>query len=261
MATEIIAEPRIGIRKAKDHIVAIGGGSGDGDAHRAVFGHLIDYRLQEATDGAARGVATVAGNFIDKPAFVSDWHVHNCGMQIAIVLSGSLALGLADDLHVRAHAGEIMFIPGGVVHTALAPSADYQVLELTFPGEFGTTETDVPPAGSGSQARVWGPSAATRTEVAGGLEFFVYPVEASYADRYDLRRIWRSRVLPFAPTVRVHDDKVRLLVVTQGWIESGEAAEPDRLEKGDILVVPPGTERHDVAVSDDFEAIEVRILQ
>jgi quercetin dioxygenase-like cupin family protein len=68
-------------------------------------------------------------------------------------------------------------------------------------------------------------------------------------------------VTPFVPAVRIHDDTLRLLVVMQGWIESGDAATTDRLEKGDILVVPPGTERRDAAVSDDFEAIEIRVLQ
>lgn len=259
MATDVMTQAPILIRKAEDHIVAIGGGSGE--AHRAVFGHIIDFGLPQATDGAVRGVATVAGNFEDKPAFVSDWHVHNCGMQIAIVLSGSLGLGLAEDLHVRAHAGDIMFIPGGVVHTALAPSADYQVLEVTFPGDFGTTETDAPSAGTKSDARVWGCSSATRVEVAEGLEYFAYPVEEAYAGSYALRRVWRSRVKPFIAGARAHDDKMYILVVTQGWIESGDGLGVERLDRGDMLIVRAGAERRDLAVSDDFEAVEIRVLQ
>jgi len=259
LATDMVTGTPVIIRRAKDHLVAIGGGSGE--AHRAVFGHIVDFELPQVTDGAVRGVATVAGNFEDKPAFVSDWHVHNCGMQIAIVLKGSLGLGLAEDLHVRAHAGDIMFIPGGVVHTALAPSADYQVLEVTFPGEFGTTETDAPVAGTPSEARVWGCSSAKRVEISDGLEHFAYPVEEAYAGSYALRRIWRSRVTPFKPATSTHADKMHVLVVTKGWIESGDDRASERLDQGDMLVVGPGAERRDLAVSDDFEAVEIRVLQ
>ena len=55
-------------------------------------------------------------------------------------------------------------------------------------------------------------------------------------------------------------DKYRMTIVTQGWREIELEGQRQRAGPGDLLVVPGGAECRDVAISDDYEAVEVRLL-
>ena len=173
-----------------------------GQAHRSAAGRMVDYRLQEVTDNEARAISTVPGQFVDKPAFGSPWHYHDCDLQVAVVLEGSIELGYLADTYARAVKGDILFIPGHVLHDVSAPSADYQVAEITFPGTFGTTEAAMPAPGQPTAAATFSPSDAVRTGVENGVIDYAYPVAQDYRGTFDVRRQMRSRVDAFAPAAR-----------------------------------------------------------
>lgn len=256
MATMTAA--RAVLRKAADFTIEMP--HQPGQAHRSAAGRMVDYRLQEVTDNEARAISTVLGQFVDKPAFGSPWHYHDCDLQVAVVLEGSIELGYLADTYARAVKGDILFIPGHVMHDVSAPSADYQVAEITFPGTFGTTEAAMPAPGQPTAAATFSPSNAVRTGVENGVIDYAYPVAPDYHGKFDVRRKMRSRVDAFSPAARTHGDRYRMTILTQGWCEIELDGQRERAGPGDLLVVPGRSKWRDLAVSDDYEAVEVRLL-
>jgi quercetin dioxygenase-like cupin family protein len=262
MATNLAPEPlggtKVALRKAADFRVEMP--HQPGQAHRSAAGWMIDYKLQELTGNQARAISTVPDQFVDKPGFASPWHYHDCELQVAIVLEGSIELGYQAERYARAIKGDVLFIPGNVPHDVSGPSADYQVAEITFPGSFGTVEIDMPAPGAPTTAATLGPRDATRVGVVEGIVEYLYPVSAALADRFAIVRQLRSRVDAFVPSTRGHGDRYRITMVTQGWRDIEIDGGRQRAEVGDLLVVPGGSEYRDVAASDDYAAVEVRML-
>lgn len=257
MATVTDIRPGVLIRKAEDHTIDMP--HQPGQAHRSAAGKTIDYRLQEITGGKARAISTVPGMFEDKPAFGSPWHYHDCDLQVAFVLEGSIELGYRGETYARAGKGDILFIPGHVLHDVSCPSADYQVAEITFPGSFGTTEAAMPARDVDTPAATWGSSAAVRSGSERGVIDYAYPVPAPYDAQFDIRRQVRSRTEPFEPATLRHDDAHRFLFVMQGSRSAEIGGEAVQARAGDLIAIPGGADWRDVAVSDDYEAVEVRL--
>ena len=178
--------PHATLRKAASCLVELP--PQPGQAHRSAAGRLIEYRLQELTDQQARAISTVPGNFADKPAFKSPWHYHDCELQIAVILEGSVELGYRGDTYTRAERGDILFIPGHTMHDVGAPSADYQIAEITFPGTFGTVEGPMPPRDHVSPAVTLGARDAVRGETRGGITTYHHALAAPYRARYAIQR-------------------------------------------------------------------------
>lgn len=246
------------LRKAEDFRVEMP--HQPGQAHRSAAGWMIDYKLQELTGGQARAISTVAGQFVDKPEFKSPWHYHDCALQVAIILEGSIELGYRADSYARAGKGDVLFIPGHVLHDVSAPSADYVVAEITFPGSFATTEAEMPAPGAETSARTLGTQDAVRSGERDGIIDYVYPVGGGLEDRYAIHRLLRSRVAPFADGTRRHDDAFRMSIAISGWREIDLGQGPERAGPGDLLVIPGGADWRDLAMSDDYDAVEVRML-
>ncbi|KQX23263.1 MULTISPECIES: cupin domain-containing protein [unclassified Sphingomonas] len=247
------------VRKAGDHRIELP--HQPGQAHRSAAGWTIDYRLQEITGGDARSISTVPGHFIDKPAFGSPWHHHDCDLQVAMVLEGSIELGYRGGRYGRAGKGDILFIPGHVMHDVSNPSSDYQVAEITFPGSFGTVEGVEPASDIDTPARTWGSSAAIRQGEARGVIAYLYPVMGPYDRRFRIRRLRRSRTSPFEPGSLAHDDRYRFLMVMQGWMDVDIDGQTLRVETGDIVVLPKGVACEQRAMSDELEMIETSVLE
>jgi quercetin dioxygenase-like cupin family protein len=247
------------IRKAEDCRVRMDHQAGQ--AHRSAAGWTIDYRLQEATGGEARAISTISGQFIDKPAFSSPWHHHDCALQVAIVLQGSIELAFEAERFVRAGKGDVLFIPGQVPHNVSAPSADYQVAEITFPGTFGTTETMAPAPDHVTRARILPVASALRCGTEGGVARYVYPVAEPYARHFALSRLVRLRTDPFIPSTWQLEAGFALTLVTQGWCEISLDGKTIRAGVGDLLIVPGGCAQQETALSDDYQAVEVQLLK
>jgi quercetin dioxygenase-like cupin family protein len=255
---EAASKAAVHVRKAEDHRIELP--HQPGQAHRSAAGWTIDYRLQEITVGRARAISTVPGHFVERPAFGSPWHYHDCDLQVAMVLEGSIELGYQGETYTRAGKGDILFIPGHVLHDVSNPSADYQVAEITFPGSFGTVEASEPARDIATLARTWGSSAAVRTGSERGIIDYGYPVGPEHAQRFDVRRQVRSRTEPFVAAATTHANAFRFVMVMQGWRETELDGAAVRAEVGDVIVVPGGASWQDKAVSDDYEAVEVRLL-
>lgn len=256
---DTLARARAYVRKAKDHRIEMP--HQPGQAHRSAAGWMIDYKLQEITGDVARSISTFPGNFADKPAFGSPWHHHDCALQVAVVLEGSIELGYRGGQYGRAGKGDVLFIPGQVMHDVSNPSADYQVAEITFPGSFGTVEGVEPAADIETPARTWGSSAAIREGEQRGVIDYRYPVMAPYDRQFRLLRLRRSRTGGFEPGSLSHDDRYRFVMVFQGWREVEVEGNPIRAEAGDVIVLPKGAPCADLAISDEFEAIEISLLE
>jgi quercetin dioxygenase-like cupin family protein len=251
---------RAHVRRAEDFLVAVNPGSEK--LHRAAHAQMVDYRLQEITDGLARGVGTVPGFCEDKPGYRSPWHYHECDLQLAIVLRGSAQFAARPDFIPQVVKGDIAFVPGHVVHDVSEPSSDYQVIELTFPGTFTTVEVGIPESGSPTAMQILSPSAASRLDDAASLNGFViyrYSVPVPFDDRYQIDRERRSRLLPFKAAPLSHQDRFHFMLVLEGERVVEFDGVASRLIAGDILVVPAGVTCRSLEATEEHEALWIRV--
>lgn len=232
-----------------------------GQAHRTSLGAIIDYALPAVTNQQVRAIATLPKHFENTPAWGSPWHFHECDLQVALILRGSLDVAYEAGKTSRAAHGDILFIPGGVLHDVGGSSADYQVAEITFPGSFGTIESEAPKVGAATLGRTLAIRDAVLVGTRGGLAEYQYPIAAPHAERYAIRRYVRARTEAFDSQWRKHEDAYRMTFVTSGW-KKIETADGQRACIGpmDIGIVPGGMDARDMEVSMDYEAVEVALL-
>jgi len=136
--------------------------AGDQDEHRAGF-EAPTYGLQKATGGRARAIAgnLPLAEFPGLPEGAAEamktmetgWHFHDIDLQLAFISGGEIDIAFSDGEWRRCRGGEVLLIPGYVPHNAGRISPGYGLVELTFPGEFGTIPCpphprDEPVAGS-----------------------------------------------------------------------------------------------------------------
>jgi len=72
------------------------------------------------------------------------WHYHTCEAQIVYFLRGWADLEFEDGKRVRTRPGDMLFIPGGVLHNEGESSDDIEVIEMSIPAEMGTVNVDPP---------------------------------------------------------------------------------------------------------------------
>jgi hypothetical protein len=258
MATQTQPEGRAAIRQAADHTIELP--PQPGQAHRSGGGKLIDYNLQPATGDRVRAIATVEGHFANTPEWGSPWHFHECDLQIALIIDGSLEVAYERDRYSRAVAGDILFIPGQTLHDVGSASTDYQVAEITFPGTFGTIEADAPAAGAPTAGRTLAPRDAWREEDAGGLIAYRYDLAAPHDASFAIRRYVASRTSGCDGAVRRHGDAYRMLYVMKGWVDLALAGEaPVRTPRQAVATIPADTDYAVTASSDDLEVIEIAL--
>ena len=257
-ASHTVAKAAAHVRKLRDCAAHHEGG--DDGLHRGGQ-QAFDYGLQAITEGQARGMGILPEFCADKPAYSSPWHYHECSMQIGVVLGGSVELGFAPDNISRLTTGDIMLIPGGVVHSVGNPSADYATVEFTFPGSFGTAEAPEPRYAPGErcQAQMLSASQALRVDSHRGLVRYAYPVCPPHNRTYRLVREWRSRVVDFSPGEFDSTEGLLLLLVLSGWREIALDGRTERLEPCDLLVLGEGATCADLDASEGHEALVIKV--
>ena len=100
-----------------------------------------DLGIREASGGAfgAHVIRAVPGEAA-KPR----WHTHDLAFQMVYVLRGWVRFEYEDIGEVEFRPGDSVYQPPGIRHREIAHSDDLELLEITAPAEFATTEVRAP---------------------------------------------------------------------------------------------------------------------
>jgi quercetin dioxygenase-like cupin family protein len=108
---------------------------------RRAFFTYRDLMVAAATGGKLRAQVMSSSQGLSEP---TGWHYHVCESQFIFALKGWVDLEFEDGRTIRLQAGESMLIPGGMKHNEIATSSEFELLEVTLPGEMGTVPCDKP---------------------------------------------------------------------------------------------------------------------
>jgi len=108
---------------------------------RREFFTYRDLMVAAATGGRIRAQVMSSSQGLSQP---TGWHYHVCEAQFIYALKGWVDLEFEDGKTIRLQAGESMLIPGGMKHNEIATSSEFELLEVTLPGEMGTVPCDKP---------------------------------------------------------------------------------------------------------------------
>ena len=110
-------------------------------AGRREFFRYRDLLVAQATGGRLRAQVMSASRGMSQP---TGWHYHVCEAQFVYGLKGWVDLEFEDGRRVRLQAGESLLIPGGMKHNEVATSEEFELLEVTLPGDMGTVPCEKP---------------------------------------------------------------------------------------------------------------------
>ena len=102
-----------------------------------------DLAVKDASGGQMRAQLTKAKTGMTAP---TGWHYHVCEHQFVYVLNGWVELEFESGEMLRCGPGDTVYIPGGLKHNELRTSDDFEILEISTPGEIGTVPCDKPAA-------------------------------------------------------------------------------------------------------------------
>jgi len=108
---------------------------------RRAFFTYRDLMVAAATGGKLRAQVMSSSQGLSQP---TGWHYHVCEAQFIYALKGWVDLEFEDGRSIRLQAGESMLIPGGMKHNEIATSNEFELLEVTLPGDMGTVPCDKP---------------------------------------------------------------------------------------------------------------------
>lgn len=108
---------------------------------RRAFFKYRDLMVAKATGGQMRAQVMSSSRGLSEP---TGWHYHTCEAQFVYALRGWVDLEFEDGRQIRLQAGESLLIPGGMKHNETATSEEFELLEVTMPGEMGTVPCDKP---------------------------------------------------------------------------------------------------------------------
>ena len=101
---------------------------------------IFDYRdlgIRDATNGDY--VAhIIKANGRESADAVQQWHVHDCDFQMVLVLAGWADFEYEGQGVHHLAKGDCVLQPPGIRHREIACSADFEVLEVVSPANFGT---------------------------------------------------------------------------------------------------------------------------
>jgi uncharacterized protein YjlB len=102
-----------------------------------------DLAVKEASGGQMRAQLTKAKTGMTQP---TGWHYHVCEHQFVYVLNGWVELEFEGGEMLRCGSGDTVYIPGGLKHNELRTSDDFEIIEISTPGEIGTVTCEKPAA-------------------------------------------------------------------------------------------------------------------
>ncbi len=102
-----------------------------------------DLGVKAGSGGQMRAQLTKAKRGMTQP---TGWHYHVCENQFVYVLNGWVELEFESGEMLRLGPGDTVFIPGGLKHNELRTSDDFEIIEVSTPGEIGTVSCEKPPA-------------------------------------------------------------------------------------------------------------------
>ena len=108
---------------------------------RREFFRYRDLLVMQATGGRMRAQVMSASQGMSRP---TGWHYHVCEAQFVYGLKGWVDLEFEDGRKLRLNAGESLLIPGGMKHNETATSDEFELLEISIPGEMGTVPCEKP---------------------------------------------------------------------------------------------------------------------
>lgn len=100
-----------------------------------------DLGAKDASGGQMRAQLTKAKRGMTQP---TGWHYHVCDNQFVYVLNGWVELEFETGEMLRCEAGDTVYIPGGLKHNELRTSDDFEIIEVSTPGEIGTVPCEKP---------------------------------------------------------------------------------------------------------------------
>ena len=108
---------------------------------RREFFSYRDLLIKDASHGTMRGQVMKAITGMTQP---TGWHYHTCDGQFVYLLNGWVELEFETGQMLRCEAGDSVFIPGGMKHNELRTSDDFEIIEISTPGEIGTVPCERP---------------------------------------------------------------------------------------------------------------------
>ena len=108
---------------------------------RREFFKYRDLGVAEASGGAMRAQVMMASQGMSRP---TGWHYHECDGQFIYIMKGWVDLEFEDGRTIRVEEGDSLFIPGYVRHNEIRTSDTMEILEVSIPGQLGTTPCDPP---------------------------------------------------------------------------------------------------------------------
>ena len=100
-----------------------------------------DLGAKAASGGQMRAQLTKVKTGMTQP---TGWHYHVCENQFVYVLNGWVELEFEGGEMLRCEAGDTVYIPGGLKHNELRTSDDFEIIEISTPGEIGTVPCEKP---------------------------------------------------------------------------------------------------------------------
>jgi quercetin dioxygenase-like cupin family protein len=108
---------------------------------RRDFFKYRDLGVAEASAGTMRAQVMTSSQGMSRP---TGWHYHECVGQFIYILKGWVDLEFEDGRSIRVDEGDSLFIPGFMRHNEIRTSDTMEILEVSVPGQMGTTACDPP---------------------------------------------------------------------------------------------------------------------
>jgi quercetin dioxygenase-like cupin family protein len=231
------------------------------------FMQYRDLGLREATGGLMRAEHIRMGG---QTGAKTGWHCHELDFQFVFVLKGYVRFTTQDGETVTLRPGDCAHLPGLYRHDEFEFGPDFEVIEITAPGDVTTItgNTPVAPGADATPGRVSvfatsydGPDAYKVGD--GPRRFLAYRDAAATqatGRRVNVNVVRNSVAGDISTGWHYHSLACQFLFVLKGWSRVEiEGKGEFTVHAGDSMTIPRGL-KHDVTgFSEDFTVLELNI--